>query len=132
MKITNNPKKFDLVKFGANAVVENNDNGFKNIKLIHARQQPLNLKRILANSLFTNKTAGVFKSSGSRCLCYKQLLEISYTFKNIGKQFFLKTKMTCDSRNLVHVVICWTYKEKYIDETGIGDSKLWDRVRIYR
>ena len=35
--------------------------------------------------------------------------------------------MTCDSRNLIYVVICSTCKEKYI-----GDSKLRDRVRIYR
>ena len=40
--------------------------------------------------------------------------------------------MTCDSRNLIYVVICPTCKEEYIGETGIGDSKLRDRVRIYR
>ena len=40
--------------------------------------------------------------------------------------------MTCDSRNLIYVVICPTWKEEYIGETGIGDSKLRDRVRIYR
>ena len=40
--------------------------------------------------------------------------------------------MTCDSRNLIYVVICPTRKEEYIGENGIGDSKLRDRVRIYR
>ena len=59
-------------------------------------------------------------------------LEISYTFKNVDKQLFLKTKMTCDSRNIIYVVICPICKEEYIGETGIGDSKLRDRVRIYR
>ena len=39
--------------------------------------------------------------------------------------------MTCDSRNLIYVVICPTCKEEYIGETGIGHSKLRDRVRIY-
>ena len=129
----NNPKIFDLVKSGVNTLVENNVNGFKNIRLIHAKRQPPNLKRILTNSLFTNKTAGVFKCSGSRCLsCQQLLLGILYTFKNVGKQFFLKMKMTCDSRNLIYVVICPTCREEYIGETGTGDSKLRDRVRIYR
>ena len=40
--------------------------------------------------------------------------------------------MTCDSRNLIYVVICPTCKEEYIGETGTGDSKLRDTVRIYR
>ena len=39
--------------------------------------------------------------------------------------------MTCDSRNLIYVVKCPTSKKEYIGETGIGDSKLRDRVRIY-
>ena len=129
----NNPKIFDLAKSGVNTLVENDVNGFKNIRLIHAKRQPPNLKRILTNSLFTNKTVGVFKCSDSRCLCCQQLLlEISYTFKNVGKQFFLKTKMTCDSRNLIYVVICPTCKKQHIGESGKGDSKLRDRVRIYR
>ena len=85
------------------------------------------------NFLFTNKTAGVLKCSESRCLCCQQpLLEISYTFRNFGNQLFLKAKMTCDSRNLIYVAICSTGKEEYIGETGIGDSKLGDMVRVYR
>ena len=55
-----------------------------------------------------------------------------YKFKNIDKQFSLKSKMTCESKNLIYVVICPTCKEEYIGETGIGDSKLRDRVRVYR
>ena len=127
----NNPKIFDLVESGVNTLVENNINGIENIRLIYAKRQPPNLKRILTNFLFTNKTTGVFKCSGSRCLCCQQLLlGILYMFKNIGNQFFLKTK--CDSRNLIYVVICPTCKEEYIGETGISDSKLRDRVRICR
>ena len=79
----NNPKIFYLAKSGVNAVVENNVNGFKKIRLIHGKQQPPNIKRVLTNSLFTNKAAGVFKSSDRRCLsCQQLLLGISYTFKN--------------------------------------------------
>ena len=49
-----------MVKSVANTQVENNVNSFKNITLSHAKRQPPNLKRILANSLFTNETASVF------------------------------------------------------------------------
>ena len=121
-----------MVKSGVNTLVENNVNDFKNIRLIHAKRQLPNLKKILTNSLFTNKTAGIFKCSDSRCLCCQQLLlEVSYTFENVGKEFFLKTKLTCDSRNLIYIVICPTCKEEQISETGIGNSKLKDRVKIY-
>ena len=50
--------------------------------------------------------------------------------KDVGKQFFLKKKMTRENRNLIYVVICSTCKEEHIGETKIGDSKLRDRVRI--
>ena len=41
----NNSKIFDFVKSGVNALVENNVNGFKNIRLIHTKRQPPNLKK---------------------------------------------------------------------------------------
>ena len=44
------PKISDLVNSGVNTLNENNVNGFKNIRLIHGKQQPPNLKRILTNS----------------------------------------------------------------------------------
>ena len=43
------------MKSGVNILVENNVNGFRNIRLIHAKRQRPNLKRILSNSLFRNK-----------------------------------------------------------------------------
>ena len=86
------------------------------------------LQRLIYKQLPYLQTAGVFKCSESRCLCCQQLfLEISYTFENFGKQFFLKMKMTCDRRNLMYVINP-TCKEEYIRETGIGDSKLQDRA----
>ena len=94
------------MKFGVNTLVENNVSGFKNISLTHLKQPP-NLKRILTNILFTNKIVGVFICSDSRCLCCQQLLlETSYAFENVGKQFFFKKEMMPDSRNLIYVVIC--------------------------
>ena len=40
--------------------------------------------------------------------------------------------MTYDRRDLIYVVICPPWKEKYTGETGNGDSKPRDRVGIYR
>ena len=118
-----NPKIFDLVKSGVNTLIENNVNDFKSIRLVYAKRHPPNLKRILANSLFTNKIAGAFKCSDSRCLCCHQLLlEISFTFKDVGKQFFLKTKMTCERRNLVYIVICPTLVNP---EQAISNSEIY-------
>ena len=55
-----------------------------------------------------------------------------YTFKNVQISFKLKNRFTCDSFNLIYVVVCETCKEEYIGGTGEGKSKLRDRVRVYR
>ena len=51
----NNPKIFGLLKSGVNTLVKNNVNGFKNIKLIHPKLHPLNLKRTFTITSFINK-----------------------------------------------------------------------------
>ena len=43
----------------------------------------------------------------------------------------MKNRFTCDSFNLIYVVICDKYKEEYIGETD-KKTKLRDRVRVYR
>ena len=43
----------------------------------------------------------------------------------------MKNRFTCDSFNLIYVVICDTCKEEYIGDTGEGKTKLRDRVRVY-
>ena len=55
-----------------------------------------------------------------------------YTFKSVQITFKLKNRLTCDSFNLIYVVICGTGKEEYTGETGEGKTKLRDRVRVYR
>ena len=40
--------------------------------------------------------------------------------------------MTCGSKNFICGVICPTFQEEYIGDTRTGNSKLGDRVRIYR
>ena len=40
--------------------------------------------------------------------------------------------MSCESSNVIYVVTCPSCGEEYIGETGIGKTKLRDRVRVYR
>ena len=58
-----------FVKSGVNTLAKNNVNCCKNIRLINAKGKPQNLDKILTNTLFKIKTAGVFKCPNSRCLC---------------------------------------------------------------
>ena len=46
------------------------------------------------------------------------------TFKNVNKAFTLKTPMSCNSFNIIYVVICSVYWEEYIGETGVGNKKI--------
>ena len=89
----NNPKIFGLLKSGVNTLVKNNVNCFKNIKLIHAKLHPPNLKRTFTITSLISKTAVVFKCSDSRCLCCQQLLlESFYSFKNVHKKTLFKNE----------------------------------------
>jgi len=131
----NNPKVFHLIKSAVNTLKDNKVKGFQNLELIHARRQAPNLKRILTTSDFKSKDpeVGVFKCGDPRCECCEALLlGKSYTFKNVKKEFKLKTRMTCSSSNLIYVAICPTCGEEYIGETGINTTTLRDRARVYR
>ena len=55
-----------------------------------------------------------------------------YTFKDVHITFKLKKCFTCDSLNLIYVVICDISKEEYTGEKGEGKTKLKDKVRGYR
>ena len=46
------------------------------------------------------------------------LINDHYTFKNVQITFKLKNCFTCNSVNVIYVVICDTCKEEYIGETG--------------
>ena len=39
--------------------------------------------------------------------------------------------MSCDISNFIYVIICPTCGEEYIGETGLNNTKLRDRVRVY-
>ena len=131
----NNPKAFTMIKNAVQTLKENNVVGFRDINVIHGRRQPPNLKRILTTAEFSfkNKEHGVYKCESKLCKCCDNLLiQKSYTFKNINKEFVLKTRMDCNSSNLIYVVICPTCKEEYIGETGMNKTALRNRVTLYR
>ena len=111
----------------------NNLSGFHNIKLIQSKRQSPNLKKHLTKAEFGEVLSGTFNCSDKRCECYNYLLiNDHYTFKNIQINFKLKNRFTCDTYNLIYVLICGTCKEKHIGENRDGKAKLRDRVRVYR
>ena len=40
--------------------------------------------------------------------------------------------MTCESSDLIYVVICSTCNEEYIGETGERQTRVRDRVQVYQ
>ena len=86
----NNPNNFHAIKSSINVLTANKSNGFNDIKIIHSRRQPRNLKRILTKAELSNIVSTVSKCGDTRCLCCSYLLlQNSYKFKNVNKIFTL-------------------------------------------
>ena len=82
---------------------------------------------------FSNEEADIGKYQDLRCECCESLsLSKEYVFKNLNKIFTLKTPMSCNSFNVIYVLISSGCLEEYIEETGLGKTRLRDRVRVYR
>ena len=129
----NNPNIYSTIKSSVNCLKNNNVSGFHNIKLIQSKRQSPNLKKLLTKAEFGEVLSGTFNCSDKRCECCNYLLiNDHYTFKNVQITFKLKNHFTCDSFNLIYVVICGTCKEEYIGERGKGKTKLRNRVSVYR
>ena len=130
----NNAQVFNIIKSSVDYLKASKAPGFnKELKVIKSRRQAPNLKKILTKAEFTSRNPGVSKCCDKRCeCCHHLLLSDAYKFKNLDKTFKLKTSMSCDSSNLIYVLICSSCKEEYIGETGLNKTKLRDRVRVYR
>ena len=129
----NNPNNYSTIKSLVNCLKNNNISGFHNIKLIQSKHQSPSLKILLTKAEFREVLLGMFNCSDKRCECCNCLLiNDHYTFKNVPTTFKLKNYFTCDSLNLIYLVICGTCEEGHIGETGEGKTKLRDRVRVYR
>ena len=96
----------------------NNGSGFHNIKLIQNKRQFPNLKKLLTKAEFGEVLSHMFNCSDKRYECCNYLLiNDHYTFTNVQITFKSKNRFTCDSFNLIYVVIYDTFTEEYIGET---------------
>ena len=128
-----NPNVYEMINKSVECLKRNKVGGFENLRVITSKPQAPNLKRILTKAEFSLKQIGAYKCPDKRCeCCASPLLGNLYTFKNVDKTFNLKTYFSCSSYNLLYIIICLTCGEEYTGETGIGKTKLRDRVRVYR
>ena len=117
-----------MIDKSAECLKRNKVDGFENLRVIKSKRKRQILKRFLPKLNSPQKQVGVFKCPDKRCeCCASLLLGNSYTFKNVDKTFNLKAHFSCDSSNLLYIVICPTCGEEYTDETGAGKTKLRDR-----
>ena len=103
----NNPNVYEMIDKSVECLKQNKVDGFENLRVIKSRRQAPNLKRILIKTEFSQKQVGVYKCPDKRCECCARLLfGNSYTFKNVDKTFNLKAYFSCDSYNLLYIIIC--------------------------
>ena len=129
----NNPNVYEIINKLVECLKQNKVADLENLRVTKSKRQAPNLKKILTKAESSQKQVGVFKCPDKKCECCSSLLlGNSYTFKNVDKTFNLKAYFSCDSSNLLYVVICPTCGEEYTGKTGVGRTKLRDRVRVYR
>ena len=94
-------------------------------------RQPLNLERILCKSSFSsNEAVPSVKRCGKNCYCCDYIKEGNqFIFKKNSFTFIIKTNFSCESRNLIYVIVCSGCKEEYIGQTK---TMLKERLNIYR
>ena len=124
---------FSTIKTTIQTLCDNEVAEIKGFKLIQRRRQPANLKKILTKAEFTSEPPIVKQCRDKRCECYKHLLlSDHYIFREVNYKFTLKSPMSCDSANVIYVVICSKCNGEYIGETDVNKQKLKDRVRVYK
>ena len=115
----NNPNVHEMIDKSVECLNRNKVDGFENLRIIKSKRQAPNLKKILTKAELSQKQVEVYKCPDKRCeCCSSQLLGNSYTFKNVDKTFNLKTYFSCDSYNLLYIIICPICGEEYTGETG--------------
>ena len=129
---TYNLNVYELIDKSIECLKRNKVDGLENLRVIKNKRQAQNLKKILTKAVFSQNQVGVYNCPDKRYECCASLLGNSYTFKNADKTFNLKTYFSCYSYTLFYIIICPTCDEEYTGETGIGKTKLRDRVRVYR
>ena len=128
----NNPNVYEMIDKSVECLKQNKVDGFENLRVTKSKRQAPNLKKTLTKAEFSQKQVGVYNCPAERCeCCASLLLGNSYTFENIDKIFHLKTYFSCNSSNLLYIIICPTCGAEYTGETGTVKTKPRDRARVY-
>lgn len=111
---THNPKnpqvyKYLLSAFNFLTSSEKYSNLFKDTRLIKSERQPKNLGRLLQKSFFSSEKPvwGVTRCHKSNCGTCSYLKEVDhFMFHRVKIDFKIRVKFTCESGNLIYVIIC--------------------------
>ena len=95
--------------------------------------QAPNLGRLRCRSKYESqqKNHKVKNCSESCASCLHLLKTSSYQFQQVNKTFLLKNSFNCESSNLIYVVICSEYKEKYVKYRKKRGCLVKQRINIY-
>ena len=129
----NNPKALPIIKhtLGNWKTSDRMRNALKKVKFISWKRQARNLGKILCKSFFSPSISnpGV-KICCKSFVCCQYIKEgIEDAFKTVDKKFEMRIPFNCESKNLIHVVICSGCKEEYIGQT---QKTLKERLNTYR
>ena len=129
----NNPSLETLVRSSINILdtSPNMKSALSNRKLIFAKRQPPNLKRLLSKAEFRSNTSiPKVSKCDKNCETCKSIIEGStIEIKSTGKVFKVKYNMDCNTRNLIYVMICEGCGEQYVGETS---NPLKTRMTVHR
>ena len=100
-------------------------------KFIHCGRQPLNLRKRLVRSRFTNKTQDtVSHCGGKRCpTCEQIIVENSFKFKATNQPFKVTHDTDFNSKFLLYVLTCMGCSENHIGKTR---KELRERMNLHR
>ena len=98
---------------------------FNNTRLVFAKRQPMNLKRLLTSSVFSSTpivgdSAKIKHCTDKRCqLCTEDYLKIAdKIFSPTGRLLFtIKYNFTCKSKNILYYMVCTICGEDYVGQT---------------
>ena len=96
-------------------------NLFQGTRLIRSERQPRNLGRLLQSSFFSLSRPkwGVTRCNQKKCKACKFVQEVdSFYFHRVNINFKIRAKFTCESRNLIYVIVCHACDKYYIGSTG--------------
>ena len=126
---------------GISSVIKDNlsilktDDKWKNIlernKFINCYRSPPSLGSLLTRSKFTScqEIGGAFKCKKSRCGCCKNMEECNQIKFENGFEFHIKSRITCQTKNVIYCLKCAGCNRLYIGQTKM---ELRFRMTLHR